>query len=84
MKRRLLSFSTLFRLPFVSWQAPQALKSDMGGPTLIALFSALEIGGSPSPRVLTPDASVTLPDGSVGLSVSDAERRSAVARFLNG
>jgi LCP family protein required for cell wall assembly len=84
MKHRLLSVSTLFRLPFVSWHAPQALKSDMGGPTLIALFSALEMGGSPSPKVLTPDGSVTLPDGSVGLSVSDGERRAAVAQFLSG
>jgi LCP family protein required for cell wall assembly len=84
MKRRLLSASTLFRLPFVSWQAPQALKSDMGGPTLMALFAALEIGGSPAPKVLTPDGSITLPDGSVGLSVSDATRRAAVQQFLSG
>jgi hypothetical protein len=56
----------------------------MGGPSLIALFTALEIGGSPSPKVLTPDGSVTLADGSVGLSVSDAARRAAVAQFLGG
>jgi LCP family protein required for cell wall assembly len=84
MKRRLLSVSTFFRLPLVSWDAPQALKTDMGGPSLIALFSALEVGGSPSPKILTPDGSVTLPDGSVGLSVSDTERRAAVAQFLSG
>jgi LCP family protein required for cell wall assembly len=84
MKRRLMSVSTLFRLPFVSWQAPQALKSDMGGPTLMALFAALEVGGSPAPKLLTPDASVQLPDGSVGLSVSDSARRAAVQQFLSG
>ena len=84
MKRRLLSVPTFFRLPFVAWQAPQAIKSDMGGPTLMALFSALEVGGSPAPMVLTPDGSVALPDGSVGLAVSDSERHTAVTQFLNG
>jgi LCP family protein required for cell wall assembly len=84
MKNRLMSVSTLFRLPFVSWQAPQALKSDMGGPTLMALFSALAMGGSPAPKLLTPDAPVQLPGGSVGLSVSDSARRAAVQQFLSG
>ena len=84
MKRRLLSISSLLRLPWISWQAPQALKSDMGGPTLIGLFAGLELGGSPAPKILTPSGTVTLPDGSVGLSVSAGERRAAVARFLNG
>jgi LCP family protein required for cell wall assembly len=84
MKRRLLSVSTFFRLPWVSWDAPQTLKTDMSGPSLLALFSALEVGGSPSPKVLTPDGTVTLPDGSVGLSVSDAAKRAAVAQFLKG
>jgi hypothetical protein len=56
----------------------------MGGPTLLALFAALQAGGSPSPALLTPSGAITLPDGSVGLSVSDAERRAAVARFEGG
>ena len=84
MKRRLFSVSTFFRLPFVSWDAPQTLKTDMGGPTLLALFSALEVGGSPAPKVLEPDGSVTLADGSVGLSVSEATKQAAVRQFLKG
>jgi LCP family protein required for cell wall assembly len=84
MKSRLLSPSSLLRLPLIAWNAPPAIISDMSGPTLLGLFGALAISGTPPTKVLKPSETVTLPDGEVGLHVSEAERRAAVARFMNG
>jgi LCP family protein required for cell wall assembly len=84
MKSRLLSVSSFFRLPWIAWNAPPAIVSDMSGPTLLGLFGALAISGTPPIRVLKPSGRVSLPDGSEGLSVSDAERRAAVAQFMRG
>jgi LCP family protein required for cell wall assembly len=84
MKNRLLSPSSFFRLPLIAWNAPPAIISDMSGPTLIGVFGALAISGTPPTRVLKPSGAVTLPDGEQGLRVSEAERRSAVAQFMHG
>lgn len=84
VKGKLLSAATFFRLPWVSWTAPKAIRSDMSGPTLLGLFSAIEAGGSPAPRVLKPSGFATTPGGSSGLVVSDDEKRAAVKRFLDG
>jgi LCP family protein required for cell wall assembly len=84
MKSRLASFSSFVRLPLIAWNAPPAIVSDMSGPTLLGLFGALAIGGTPPTRILRPSGTVALPDGEVGLSVSEAQRRAAAARFLAG
>jgi anionic cell wall polymer biosynthesis LytR-Cps2A-Psr (LCP) family protein len=84
MKNRLLSPSSFFRLPLIAWNAPPAIISDMSGPTLLGLFGALATSGTPPTRVLKPTGAVTLPDGELGLRVSEAARRSAVARFVAG
>jgi LCP family protein required for cell wall assembly len=84
MKSRLLSVSSFFRLPWIAWNAPPAIISDMSGPTLLGLFGALAISGTPPIRVLKPSGTITLPGGEAGLVVSDAERRAAVAQFMRG
>lgn len=84
IKSRLLSPATFVRLPWVSWRAPQALRSDMAGPSLLGLFGAIATGGSPATRILRPSGGVTLPDGGAGLLVDDATKRRAVRRFLRG
>jgi len=84
MKSRLASPAGLTRLPWVSWDAPQAIRSDMGGPTLLGLFGALAVGGTPATRFLRPSGPATLPDGEVGLRVSPGEIRTEVKRFLSG
>jgi LCP family protein required for cell wall assembly len=84
MKSRLLSFSSLVRAPLIAWNAPPAIVSDMSGPQLLGLFGALGIGGTPPTRILKPSGTVALPDGEVGLSVSESERHAAAARFLAG
>ena len=84
MKSRLLSPSSFLRLPLIAWNAPPAIVSDMSGPTLLGLFTALAISGTPATHLLKPSGSITLPDGSQGLTVSEAERHAAAARFLSG
>ena len=84
MKSRLLSPSSILRLPLIAWNAPPAIISDMSGPTLLGLFGALAISGSPPTRVLQPSGTTTLPGGEEGLTVSEAERRAATARFMSG
>ncbi len=84
MKSRLLSFSSFLRLPLVSWNAPPAIISDMSGPELLALFGALSIGGTPPTRLLQPSGAVTLPEGGEGLTVSESEKRAAVAQLMAG
>jgi LCP family protein required for cell wall assembly len=84
MKQRLLSVSSFFRLPWIAWNAPPAIISDMSGPTLLELFAGLAVGGTPPTRVLKPSGNVILPEGSEGLSVSEAEKRAAVATFMKG
>jgi LCP family protein required for cell wall assembly len=84
MKGRLLSLSSFIRLPWIAWNAPPAIISDMSGPTLLQLFGGLAISGTPPTRILKPSGAVTLPDGGDGLTVSEADRRAAVAQFLAG
>jgi LCP family protein required for cell wall assembly len=84
MKSRLLSLSSFVRLPLIAWNAPPAIISDMSGPTLLGLFGALAVGGTPPTRILHPSGAITLADGEVGLSVSESERHAAAARFLAG
>jgi LCP family protein required for cell wall assembly len=84
IKHRLISATTFFRLPWVSWTAPKAIRTDMSGPTLLGLFSALELAGTPQPRVLKPSGFATTPGGGSGLTVDPTERRDQVRRFLAG
>jgi LCP family protein required for cell wall assembly len=84
MKARLLSLSSIVRLPLIAWNAPPAIISDMSGPTLLGMFGALAISGTPPTRVLRPSGTTTLPDGEIGLSVSEAQWRQAAATFLAG
>ncbi len=84
MKDRLLSPGAFVRLPWIGWAAPRAIRSDMSGPTLLGLFGAIAIGGSPETRVLRPSGFEQLPDGGSGLQVSDTEVQAEVRRFLAG
>jgi hypothetical protein len=73
--------SAFFRAPFIAWQAPQAIRSDMHGPGLAALFADLLTGGSGKTTVLLPDfARPFNPDNSI--NVTQAERADAVAKLL--
>jgi LCP family protein required for cell wall assembly len=84
MQSRLFSPSSLLRLPLIAWNAPPAIISDLSGPELLELFTALTVGGSTPTHVLEPTGQVTLPDGEEGLTVSGEAKRAAVARFMAG
>jgi anionic cell wall polymer biosynthesis LytR-Cps2A-Psr (LCP) family protein len=84
MKSRVLSPSGFVRAPFIAWQAPKTLRGDMNGPTLVLYALGTALSGNAPTRVLRPTGAETLPDGSAGLVVSDAEKRVEVRRFLKG
>jgi LCP family protein required for cell wall assembly len=84
MKSRLLSLSSILRLPLIAWNTPPAIISDMSGVTLLGLFGGLAIGGTPPTHILKPTGVMTLPDGEQGLTVSESAKHAAVASFLSG
>jgi LCP family protein required for cell wall assembly len=71
---------TFFRLPWVSWQAPKALKSDMKGPSLMGLFADIATGNSDETDVLQG----TCCDLEGDIQVSPGTRSDAVDKLLNG
>ena len=79
VKGRVLSPWTFPRLPWVAWRAPRAIRSDMAGPALLALWFDSEVGGSLKPTILKP-----INPGANPLQVSDAEKQAAVHEFLDG
>jgi hypothetical protein len=78
MRAKAVSPSTFFRLPWVSWNAPRAVRSDMGGLGLSGMFTDLVTGGSGTTHVLTPSG----PGPAGSLLISPAERQTAVKELL--
>jgi LCP family protein required for cell wall assembly len=66
---------TFLRGPFIAWEAPQAIRSDMHGPGLAALFVDLLTGGSGKSKVLLPNRAHPFnSDGSIDVSQGDRAR----------
>ena len=84
IKSKLTSPMTFFRLPWASWYAPQTVRTDMGGFTMLSLFAAAEMGGSAPTQILKPTGSETLPDGESALVASPSDIRRAVNKLMNG
>lgn len=84
IKGQLLSFDTFIHLPWAAWDAPQALRSDMGGFSLLSMFMASEIGGSAPIDVLKPTGAEVLPGGGDALTVTPGAVHSAVNKLMNG
>jgi LCP family protein required for cell wall assembly len=84
MQSQLHSPESFLRLPLIAWNGPPAIISDMSGPELLELFAALSFGGSTPTHLLQPTGQITLPDGEEGLTVSESQKRAAVARFMAG
>jgi LCP family protein required for cell wall assembly len=76
----LLSPTTFFRLPWVSWRAPQTIRTDLRGPGLLALAADVATGGSGETRVLEPSCLGCGADFS--LQVPREERAAAVDQLL--
>lgn len=77
MRSRALSPAGFARAPWIAWQTPRAIRTDMSGSTLVGFLTGMALAGDAPTSVLrgTPT-----PDGS--LTVSDADRQAAVQRFL--
>jgi LCP family protein required for cell wall assembly len=84
IKGKLTSPSIFFHLPWTAWAAPQAVRTDMGGFTMLSLFAASEIGGSAPTDVLNYDQSVTLSDGESAIEASPSSIHKAVHRLMHG
>jgi LCP family protein required for cell wall assembly len=84
IKDRAISPWTFARLPWVSWNAPKAVRSDMSGPSLMGLVGSLGASGTGKTQILKPSGGETLPDGGSGLVVSEDEKRREARRFLAG
>ena len=81
IKGQLLSPGIFFRLPWASWAAPRAVRTDMGGFTLLTLFAAAELGGSAPTQILGQNH-LPLPD--VESAAGQAAIHRAVAKLMNG
>jgi anionic cell wall polymer biosynthesis LytR-Cps2A-Psr (LCP) family protein len=82
MKSRVFSLGGFIRLPWISWNVPKSVQSDMGGPRLLGYALGLALNGNAPTEVLKPSGFETLPNGGAGLDVSDAEKQAEVQRFL--
>jgi LCP family protein required for cell wall assembly len=72
---------TFIRGPFIAWEAPRAIRSDMHGPGIGALFIDLLTGGAGDTTVLEPDAAQPFnSDGSV--NVTEVEAADALDELL--
>jgi LCP family protein required for cell wall assembly len=79
MRKRLLAPAAFIKLPWIAWQAPRTVRSDMHGPGLTALFADLATGGGGTTHILQPSGS-----NGTQLIVSEAAKRRAVDLLLNG
>ncbi|HEX8053989.1 MAG TPA: LCP family protein [Thermoleophilaceae bacterium] len=68
---------SFIRAPWIAWEAPRALRTDMKGPGLLALFTDLLTGGSGETTVLKPDGI----NGDGSLRIERSSRASAVRRL---
>ncbi len=69
------------RGPWIAWNAPKAMVSDMGGLSLPQLALSAAIGGDPGTKILGKRASAT-PAGNLVIPVEDCEK--AVRKLLGG
>jgi LCP family protein required for cell wall assembly len=84
IKSQLLSVGTFFRLPWASWNAPKALRTDMGPLQLMSLFAAAEVGGSAPVKILGPTTGVASPTLGDVLEVPPSAVRRDVNHLMNG
>jgi LCP family protein required for cell wall assembly len=82
IKSQLFSLHTFLHLPWVAWDAPGVLRTDMGPLQLLSMFTAAELGGSAPVKVLKTSGGVR--GGADVLFASPAAKRAAINQLLNG
>lgn len=73
--------SDFIRGPWIAWDAPRAMTSDMHGPGLAALFADLATGGSGKTTVLKPDPVTPFVNGGM-VNVTQSEAADAAKALL--
>ncbi len=84
IKSQLLSAHAFFHLPWASWDAPQAIRTDMGGLTLLSMFAGAELGGSAPVQILEPTGGENVPGVGASLTVTHQAVQNAVSKLMNG
>jgi len=84
IKSQLVSAHTFVHLPWAAWDAPQAVRTDMGGFTLLSMSAASEIGGSAPVQILEPTGGASVPGVGEALTVSPQAVHRAVSKLLSG
>jgi LCP family protein required for cell wall assembly len=79
MKSRVMSPAGFARAPWIAWQTPRAIRTDLSGPSLVGFMAGMALGGN-APTAVLPGTPT--PGGS--LTVSDADRQAAVRAFMSG
>jgi LCP family protein required for cell wall assembly len=82
IKSQLFSFHAFTHLPWVSWDAPGVIQTDMGAATLLQLFASSEIGGNAKPQTLTETGEVV--GGQDVLVPNPANVRAKAYQLLHG
>lgn len=63
---------------------PQAVRTDMGGFTLLGMFIASEMGGSAPVQILKPTGGAVVPGVGDSLTVTPQAVHQAVAKLIGG
>jgi LCP family protein required for cell wall assembly len=84
IKSQLFSVHTFLHLPWASWYAPQAIRTDMGAFTLLGMFVGAELGGSAPVQILEPTGGESLPGVGDALTVTPQDVQQHVAKLMNG
>jgi LCP family protein required for cell wall assembly len=84
IKGQLVSPYAFFHLPWASWYAPQAIRTDMGGFTLLSLFAGAETGGSAPVQILKPTGAESIPGVGDALTVTPHAVQQAVSKLVDG
>jgi LCP family protein required for cell wall assembly len=84
VKSQLFSLHTFFHLPWAAWDAPKVLRTDMGGPTLLSLFIASELGGTAPVQILEPTGAEVLPGYGDALTATPQDVHKYVSQLMNG
>lgn len=84
IKAKLASPGILPSLPWAAWDAPQALRTDMGGFAMLSLFASAEVAGSAPVVVLHPAGSTVLANGGDALVATPGQVRRAVHHLMHG
>jgi LCP family protein required for cell wall assembly len=79
MRSRALSLAGFARAPWISWQTPRAIRTDMSGTTLVGFLTGMALSGNAPTAVLRAE-----PTGTGALTVTEADRQAAVRRFMSG